>query len=375
MLRAACWRITISIIVCLWVNVAESHAANELGESEDGQLLKGLRQRGLFEAARHHCQARLEIPGISMTQRTEWTMEWIRTHAQHALSLPADTRPGEWQQARKVAADYLQRYPRSPQRALVQVQDALTALARGELLQQEATVAFKPAETLEAARGSLREAVRGLEQLDATLSRTIPGSSNQAGQDAISRDRLMALQYHVQYQLARAYRNQALCYPDRSADRIAALQKALDQLAKPLTQLAKDDVLVGPIQRDQAICLRWLGKLAEARQIVGQLHQPDRDPQLQLEARAELIWIELVGGQLARALELVQQPRQLGAITHRNWILYDWKPACCNGNRHARPTRWKRHSSGNSGLLPWFVSWKANMAHTGDAAVRCGYSR
>ncbi len=315
MLRAAGWRITISIIVCLWVNVMALHAANDLVESEDGQLLKGLRQRGLFEAARHHCQARLQVPDISMAERTEWTMEWIRTHAQHALSLPADTRPDQWQQARKVAADYLQRYPRSPQRVLIQVQASLTALARGELLQQEATVAFRPAETLEAARGSLREAVRGLEQLDATLSRTLPGSSQQAGPDVISRDRLMTLQYHVQYQLARAYRNQALCYPEGSADRIAALQKALDQLAKPLTQLAKDDVLVGPIQRDQAICLRWLGKLAEARQIIGQLHQADRDPKLQLEARAELIWIELVAGQLDRALELVQQPRQLGSIS------------------------------------------------------------
>ena len=120
MVRAAGWLITISIIVCLWVNVMASHAANDLVESEDGQLLKGLRQRGLFEAARHHCQARLQVPDISMAQRTEWTMEWIRTHAQHALSLPADTRPDQWQQARKVAADYLQRYPRSPQRVLIQ---------------------------------------------------------------------------------------------------------------------------------------------------------------------------------------------------------------------------------------------------------------
>ena len=305
----------ICLVACQLPTSLVAQPVENLAQGEDGQLLEGLRQRGLFEVARTYCQERLGAPGLSMGQRTWWTMEWTRTHAQHALSLPAARRAAPWQQARKVAADYLQRYPRSPHRVLVQFQDALTSLARGELLRQEAEVAFQPAETLVKARSELREAVRGLEQLETTITGMIPGARNQAEQAQLSQDRLVSLQHRVQYQLARAYRNQGLSYPARSADRIAALQKALDQLAKPLTQLSQDDVLVGLLQRDQATCLRWLGKLSEAQKRVMDLHQQSHDPQLRLQARAELIWIALAGNRLDEALELVKRPRQIEAVT------------------------------------------------------------
>jgi hypothetical protein len=316
MFREGCWRIIFSLAVCLLVSRGELAAADDFMETEDSQLLDGLRKRALFQVAQSHCQLHLETPGLSVLQRTQWTIAWIRTHAQHALSLPADARPAQWQQARKVASDYLQRYPRYPQRTLVQVQDALTLLARGELLRQEAAISLQSSERLTTALETLRMSVRILEKLDATLSKMIPAARNETGDDdSLSQTRLMSLQHHVQFQLARAFRNQALCYPDGSDDQIAALQKALNQLAKPLKQLAPEDALVGPIQRDQSICLRWLGKLAAARKTVTPLHEAGREPQLQLQARAELIWIELASDRLAAALALAQQPRRIENIT------------------------------------------------------------
>ncbi|MCP3691579.1 MAG: hypothetical protein GY917_05255, partial [Planctomycetaceae bacterium] len=175
-------------------------------------------------------------------------------------------------------------YPRYPQRSLIEVQDALTLLARGELLRQEAAISLQPQERRAAALETLRMSVRMLEKLDATLSKMIPTARNETGDDdSLSQARLMSLQVHVQFQLARAFRNQGLCYPQGSEDQIAALQKALNQLAKPLTQLAPEDTLVGPIQRDQSICLRWLGDLEQARKTIATLHQTVRDPQLQLQ--------------------------------------------------------------------------------------------
>ncbi|HIA20622.1 MAG TPA: hypothetical protein EYN70_14610, partial [Planctomycetaceae bacterium] len=313
---AAGWRIGMGAIGCLLVCTGAAAAADLLVKTEDSQFLDGLRKRALFQVAQSHCQRQLATAGLSRQQRTQWTIKWIRTHAQHALSLPADTRPAQWQLARKVAADYLQRYPRYPQRVLLQVQDALTLLARGELLRQEAAVAIKPAATLVKSREALRESVRILEQLDSTLNQMIPVAKDEIGNDdSLPRDRLMSLQYHVQFQLARAFRNQALCYPDGSNDRISALQNALDQLAKPLRQLSQEDSLVGPIQRDQAICLRWLGKLEEAGRIATRLYQQDQDPQLRLQARAELIWIELAAGHLPQAFELVKQPPRIANVS------------------------------------------------------------
>ena len=307
-------KIRFSVVVLLLLGSRVSLGADLLLKTEDSELLEGLRKRALFQTAQFQCQRRLATPGLSQQQRTQWTIECIRTHTEHALSLPVGQRAGQWQLARKVAADYLQRYPRYPQRILVQVQDALTVLARGELLRQEAAVSLNPTETLESARQALRESVRILEKLDSVLSQLIPVAKDEIGEDdSLPRNRLMSFQYHVQYQLARAFRNQGLCYPDRSNDQIAALQKALNELAKPLTQLAREDSLVGPIQRDQAICLRWLGKLAEARQIVTRLHQ-EHDPQLRLQAQAELIWIELAADNLTEAMKLVKQPRRVANV-------------------------------------------------------------
>ena len=310
------WRMILGLAVCLLGSSSGLVAADYLIETEDSQLLEGLRKRGLFQVAQSHCQRHLETSGLSMLERTEWTIEWIRTHAQHALSLPADARPPQWQQARKVASDYLQRYPRYPQRTLVEVQDALTLLARGELLRQEAAISLQPQQRRKVALETLRMAVRMLEKIDSTLNKMIPTAPDKTGEDhSFSRRRLMSLQVHVQFQLARAFRNQGLCYPQGSDDQIAALQKALNQLAKPLTQLAPEDALVGPIRRDQSICFRWLGDLEQARKTIVPLQQVVGDPKLQLQARAELIWIELVSNRLPAAMKLLQQNPRIGNIT------------------------------------------------------------
>ena len=162
------WRMILGLAVCLLASSSILVTADHLIVTEDSQLLEGLRKRGLFQVAQSHCQRHLETSGLSMLERTEWTIEWIRTHAQHALSLPADARPPQWQQARKVASDYLQRYPRYPQRTLVEVQDALTLLARGELLRQEAAISLQPQQRRKVALETLRMAVRMLEKIDST---------------------------------------------------------------------------------------------------------------------------------------------------------------------------------------------------------------
>ena len=314
-LKGGC-RMIFGLAVGLLVSSSGLVGADHLIETEDSQFLEGLRKRGLFQIAQSHCQRHLETPGLSMLERTEWTIEWIRTHAQHALSLPADARPRQWQAARKVASDYLQRYPRYPQRMLVEVQDALTLLARGELLRQEAAISLQPQQGREAALETLRMAVRLLEKIDATLNKMIPTAPDKTGEDGnFSQRRWISLQVHVQFQLARAFRNQGLCYPQRSDDQMAALQKALNQLAKPLTQLAPDDTLVGPIQRDQSICYRRLGDLEQARKTIAPLLQAVGYPKLQLQARAELIWIELASNRLPAAMTLLQQNRRIGNLT------------------------------------------------------------
>ena len=95
-------------------------------------------------------------------------------------------------------------------------------------------------------------------------SRTMPEEEKPPVVPAPTPEELVSLQNNVQFQLARAFRNRALCYPPRSADRVAALNQAIQQLGKPLQQLAQDDLLAWEIRIDQVTCLRLLENLAPA---------------------------------------------------------------------------------------------------------------
>ena len=100
-------------------------------------------------------------------------------------------------------------------------------------------------------------------------------SSSSRDPDSLTADELFSLQNSIRFQLARTYRNQGLCYPGDSTDRVAALTAAVKQLNATLTQLRADDALTWQVYRDLAVCHRLLGDLDQAqRALANPLAQP-----------------------------------------------------------------------------------------------------
>lgn len=286
-------------------------AANE----EDERFLDGLRQRQLFRLAESYCLRRLaeQVPEVERGQLTE---ELIRTYAQHALNAPAAERTALWELAEKTAREFLQTHDKHPRAFLIRLQDGLTKLARSELARQEAEVGPTPAASIEAALRLVREGVGVLEELDRDLAREIPRRTGKpASDEELTPGELSALQLQVGYQLARAYRNRALCYPAESNDRLAALTQAIDALERPLTQMTPEDPLYWPARIERIGCHRLLGDLRRAGELLVETQSESAPAAAQLLLRAEAVRLLLTAGEPARAWEAIQQGREIEGET------------------------------------------------------------
>jgi tetratricopeptide (TPR) repeat protein len=297
-----------SNLLSVWVLFAGLALAQ--GDRDELRFVEGLRQRRLFQLAEFFCREQLDNAALPATRRTDLTLELIRCYAAQAIHVPSEDSEPLWDKARQTAAEFLRQHSGDPRILLVRVQDALTVLARGELYRQESEVLAESQEATEAARTHLREAARLLDQLHDDIAREIPlrhRASPTVGQ--LTADELISLQHHVQFQLARVYRNRALCYPADSEDRLAALTDAVDRLQKPLAQIADNDPLIGPIRLDLAICLRLLGRLTEAEEILRVVQQSEAGGEIGWRARAEQVRLNLDRRQPDQALTVFESGR------------------------------------------------------------------
>ncbi len=240
---------------------------------------------------------------ICRRERVDWTVELIRILGEQAVNSGPAERPARWQAAHAAAADFLAQAADPPRRVLVQVQDALTSLAEGELARIEAEVAAEPQAALEQARTGIRQATRALENLDKQLAEQVARSTDRTAADSLSGDELVSLQNNVRFQLARAFRNQALCYAPESEDRLAALTMAVEQLNRTLRQLRSDDPLVWQVYLDLATCHRLLGSSPQA-QLALTAPLSDKAPaEIQLRALAETAELAVAAGNPQQALD------------------------------------------------------------------------
>ena len=274
------------------------------------QLIEGLRERRLFALASEHCRQLLESPDLAEPARVPLTLEWIRTCFAQAQHSPREERVAAWHQARRVAADFARNHPDHPQGLLVRVQDALTVLAWAEMHRQESEVLADPETALETARNALREARLLLAERQHELSELIPLRHRQpAGPGELNADRLISLQHQLHFQLARAYRNRALCYPPNSEDRVAALTSSIEQLTRPLQQIAASDPLIGSFRLELAISYRLLGQGDKAHPLLEWILDSDAASELRSRARAEAARIELDRERPQQAMRRLEEGR------------------------------------------------------------------
>lgn len=279
---------------------------------EDEVFLSGLRQRRLFTLAEAYCRDRLAQPKLTEADRAAVVIEYMLTLSQHAIYSPPDAREKLWQEARKLSLQIKSDHPR---KLVVDLQAALVTLAQGELARQEAEAANATTEQYAPAQKFLRAATGDLEALEKAIAQAIATRREPSPKGALTADEQFALQHNVRYQLSRARRNQGLCYPAGSDDRVAALAQAIEQLDKLRTQLADDEPLMWRVKLDQGLCARLLGRSGEAKEVFEALLEPVAPLVIQQQARAELARIELARNQPAAALKLIDAGRTSAELT------------------------------------------------------------
>ncbi|HUY88781.1 MAG TPA: hypothetical protein VMV10_08615 [Pirellulales bacterium] len=279
-------------------------------EPLEARFLEGLRSRRLFELAEAYCRSAASEPGLSHVRQAELAVELSRTFADHALQVVPDERDALWAQALGVVEELLRREPKHPRRVLLEVQRGLVRLARGELARQEAEISGGAKVRLEQAREELRAAVSAFETAQQTLAEDLRRAnlSKRPDPERLPGAELQSLARHLNYQLARAFRNQGQSYPAGSEDRTNSLGQAVERL-KPLAQADEDDDAAWQSRLDEIICERLLEDQRAASLLLESLDQLDPPPRIQLSARAEAIRLALDRGQARQALVLMEAGR------------------------------------------------------------------
>lgn len=278
----------------------------------DHQYLDGLRERRLFSLVESYCRQKMAVEQLPIAERAELMSELLRSYALHAVNLSPANRVEKWEKAEQLANDYLRRHGSDERAVLVRVQQALVHLARGELLRQELEADAGNEGTRALALQEIRKAARLLEQIDEEITRELPRLSGRREQNGgFSYDELSALQNNVRVQLARAFRNRALCYPPASDDRLDALTRAIEQHQALLRKLAKEDPLRWKVELERIACERQLGHVDAARQQLIAFQSEPKPSDVQLEARAEAVRLELAAGRPQKAMEIARQGREV----------------------------------------------------------------
>ena len=289
--------------------------------SSDQQFLAGLRQRCLFELAESYTTSRLADSELADSRRAELVIELSLTLADRAVNAAPDQREPLWSRALEVTEDFALKHPQSPQLLLVRLQGALGLLARGELARQEARLLARGERLLDEAQSSLGAAVRRLRELaeeteQKLRERSLPGGAD-ARRDAPNRltvHALTALRENIQYQLARAYRNQAQCYQADSPDWANSLTLAVETLER-LAKLDASHPLAWKSRVDEIVCCRLLADYPTAQRKLDSLGAANPPPAIALRAQAEQLRLALATNRLAEAIRLLSAGRQLDGLT------------------------------------------------------------
>ena len=288
--------------------------------SGNGRFLAGLRQRRLFELAEAYCTNRLQDPRISDVPRAELVIELSLSLTDWAVNSPPDRREPLWQRARRATDDFIATNADNPRLLLVCHQAALGLLLRGELARQEAELIGDGEPLFEEARTNLRLAITRFEELDErirdqTRRRNLPGGRDPARShpDLLSDHQLLSIQKDVQYQLARALRNQGQCYRPGSPDRDNSLTQAV-ALLDSLTGFDPADRIALESRIDEIVCYRLLHDYATAGRALDALLAADPPPEIRLRAMAEEIRLMLSENLLAEAVAKLTEPGELDGV-------------------------------------------------------------
>ena len=211
-----------------------------------------------------------------------------RELTRQALAATPEDRPGFFSGSQHLIAEWVRLQPNDPRVLLVRTQAAIASSLEAELARQNAELATDhDINRWNAARAAARDAIAEWKSMaadvKAQLLRRPRGGRGESNE--LSPKELSALENNCRLQLAIALKNQALCFPPNSADRINSLTQAVE-IASALGRPPGEDSAVWPARVEELTCRRLLGDLPAAEKLIRSMTtaQPTANVQPQLQA-------------------------------------------------------------------------------------------
>ena len=188
----------------------------------------------------------------------------------------------------------------------VNLEQALDTLSHAEIAREEAALAGNQPTALDQARQQCRTAIKQMLKLDTQvdqLLRTTYTIRPSQRKHTWTIKELESLVRNLKVQIARGYRNQALCYPDGSIDRINSLSLALKQVNE-VTRQPLADASVWQARVEQAACLRFNNNTNQAAKLLAQWQTESPPANIASRLLGEQIRLSLSTSDIESALAL-----------------------------------------------------------------------
>ena len=238
-------------------------------------LVEGLRQRRLFATADFYCREQLKKPDLDPTSEVGLIIELMKTQTMQALLSPPTKRAEAWKKVESTSADFLSTETDHPRMILVQVQQALSHLAHGQMLSREIESQMADESARTQALNEIKTARTSLNDLQRDISNKIPEQQGRTlDSNELAVDQLLNLKNNIQYQLAQCNLIRAQLYlPDDRLNRIDALDGVSEKLIEVQRLTSEGQMLWWNTKLGQIECYRLLNTPDRARTLAQSLEK------------------------------------------------------------------------------------------------------
>ncbi len=232
------------------------------------EVIRGLRERRLFELAELYCKDQLVSEAIPTADKYLIVLERIQVKVAEAISTTSEKRTRAWRSAFRFLVDFENQFPNHPKRLLIQIQDALIHVAYGNLIQQELQAEIaRPTQQLDALT-QFRLATKKLRDIEREIVNRIPSAPSKSPTD-LTQDQLVNLQNNIRYRLAIVNLEKAQLYdPDDKLNRIDALSQVLKRLDEVITSSNSELDLWWEAQISRAKCMRLMNNQGQFYKLI-----------------------------------------------------------------------------------------------------------
>ncbi|MGY8747382.1 MAG: hypothetical protein ACKVHR_04905 [Pirellulales bacterium] len=265
-------------LLLMLLNPTPSFSQNEdvvVERRDNSALIEGLRQRRLFATAEFYCREQLKRPELDPTSQVGLIIELMKTQTMRALLSPQAERAQAWSEVESTSTDFLTKEIDHPRNILVQVQQALSHIARGQMLSREIESQMADESARTKALMEIKIARTNLNDLQREISNKIPEQQGRTlDSNELAVDQLLNLKNNIQYQLAQCNLIRAQLYlPNDRLNRIDALNGVSEKLIEVQRLTSEGQTLWWNTKLGQIECYRLLNTPDRARTLAQSLEK------------------------------------------------------------------------------------------------------